>query len=63
MEELANINQFFTSKKPSLNAKKQSALFSINPLKKIIFLLNYQSWLSVIMLLRDKNLLNFTEYH
>ena len=33
-EELASINQWFTSNKLSLNAKKQNIPFSINPVKK-----------------------------
>ena len=41
--ELASINQWFTSKKLSLNAKKQNIPFSINPVKKMTFLLCYQT--------------------
>ena len=41
-EELASINQWFTSKKLSLNAKKKF-FFSINPIKKMTSLLCYQS--------------------
>ena len=62
-EELASINQWFTSNKFSLNAKKQNIPFSINPVKEKTSLLCYQSWLWVIILLRGKNLLNFTEYY
>ena len=42
-EELASINQWFTSNKLSLNAKKQNIPFSINPVKKMTSLLCYQS--------------------
>ena len=52
-EELASINQWFTSKKPSLNAKKYS--FFPKHSKK--------DGIPLIMLLRDKNLSNFSEYY
>ena len=42
-EELASINQWFTSNKLSLNAKKQNIPFSINPVKKMTSLFCYQS--------------------
>ena len=42
-EELASINQWFTSNKLSLNAKKQNIPFSINPVKEKTSLLCYQS--------------------
>ena len=38
-EELASINQWFTSNKLSLNANKKNILFSINPEKKMTSLL------------------------
>ena len=60
-EELASNNQWFTSNKVSLNAKKKK--FPINPVKNIIYLLYYQRLLSVIVLLKGKNLLNFSEYY
>ena len=62
-EELTSINQWFTSNKFSLNAKKQNNPFSINAEKKMASLLCSQSWLPVIMLLRGKDLLNFSEYY
>ena len=59
-EELANINQWFTSNKLSLDAKKRNIPVSINPVKKMkSLLLCYQSWLSIIMLLRGRNLFKF----
>ena len=42
-EELASINQWFTSNKLSLNAKKQNIPFSISPVKKMTSLLCCQS--------------------
>ena len=60
-EELASNNQWFTSNKVSLNAKKKK--FPTNPVKNIIYLLYYQRLLSVIVLLKGKNLLNFSEYY
>ena len=42
-EELASINQWFTSNKFSLNAKKQNIPFCINPVKEKTSLLCYQS--------------------
>ena len=36
--------------------------FSINPVKNMTSFLRYQSWLSVVMLLKGKNLL-FWEYY
>ena len=42
-EELVSINQWFTSNKLSLNPKKTNIPFSINPAKKMISLLCYQS--------------------
>ena len=61
--ELASNNQWFTSNKLSLNAKKTKYSFFHKPSKKMTSLLCYQTWLSVIMLLRDKNLSNFSEYY
>ena len=42
-EELASINQWFTSNKLSLIAKKQNIPASINQVKKMTSLLCYQS--------------------
>ena len=60
--EFGSINQWFTSNKLSLNAKKQIIPVFINPVKKMTSLLCYQSWLPMIMLLRGRNLLNFSEH-
>ena len=42
-EELVSINQWFSSSKLSLNAKKPKYPFSINPVKKMTTLLCYQN--------------------
>ena len=62
-EELASINQWFTSNKLCLNANEKNiySFFLENPIKKMTSLLCYQCWLSVIILLRGKDLLNFSE--
>ena len=62
-EELASIKQWFTSNKLSLNANETKYSFFYKPSKKDDNPLNYQSWLAVIMLLRGKSLLNFSEYY
>ena len=62
-KELASINQWFTSNKLCLNANEKNiySFFLENPIKKMTSLLCYQCWLSVIILLRGKDLLNFSE--
>ena len=62
-EELASINQWFTSNKLSLNAKKTKYSFFHKPTKKDDIPLLLPKLTIAIMLLRCKNLLNFSEYY
>ena len=61
-EELASINQWFTSNKLSLNAKKKYSGFH-KPSKKYDIPLMLPKLTISNMLLRGKNLLNFSEYY
>ena len=48
-KELTNINEWFVANKLSLNVEKTKFSFFHKPLRKIIFLLNYQIELSIIV--------------
>ena len=63
IEELAIINQWFTSNKLSLNAEKTKYSFFHKPSKKDDISLMLPKLTISIMLLRGKFLLNFSEYY